>query len=72
MLRTRDGIKLRDEGADLSPMDLCIHDLCAAGLLETCGDRATLTRRGRLLANEVVARLLVALDVRPSANAGTR
>ena len=72
MLRTRDGIKLRHADADLSPMDTCIDDLCGAGLLETRGDRATLTRRGRLLANEVVARLLTALDVRPSAPAGTR
>ncbi len=72
MLRTRDGIKLRRGGADPSPMEMCIDDLCGVGLLETRGDRVTLTRRGRLLANEVVARLLTALDARASAPAGTR
>ena len=72
MLRTRDGIKLRRGGADPSPMEMCIDDLCGIGLLETRGDRVTLTRRGRLLANEVVARLLTALDARASAPAGTR
>jgi putative oxygen-independent coproporphyrinogen III oxidase len=72
VLRTRDGIKLRRAGADPSPVDVCIDDLCGAALLETRGDRATLTRRGRMLANEVVARLLMALDVRATEPAGTR
>ena len=78
-LRTRDGIKLGRTGADLSPMDppidpmdRCIRDLCGAELLETHGGRATLTRRGRLLANDVGARLLWALDEQAAATAGTR
>jgi oxygen-independent coproporphyrinogen-3 oxidase len=72
MLRTRGGIKLRGANADLSPMDACIDDLSGAGLLETDGDRVVLTRRGRLLANDVVARLLIALDQQAPSPAGTR
>ena len=53
-------------------MDACIDDLRGVGLLETDGDRVTLTRRGRLLANDVVARLLVAQDDRAALPAGTR
>jgi hypothetical protein len=53
----------------------CIDDLAAAGLLDRTVDggceRAVLTRRGRLLGNEVAARLLGALD-QPSAVVGTR
>ena len=73
MLRTRGGIKLRRRNADFSPMDACIDDLSGVGLLETDGDRVTLTRRGRLLANDVIARCsLVAQDVRAALPAGTR
>jgi putative oxygen-independent coproporphyrinogen III oxidase len=72
MLRTRGGIKLSRPNADFSPMDACIDDLSAVGLLETDAHRISLTRRGRLLANDVVARLLVAQDVRAALPAGTR
>ena len=70
-LRTATGIKLPLPAADPSRVDSCIDDLAAAGLLVRVDDRAILTRRGRLLGNEVAARLLVALD-RPSASVGTR
>jgi len=78
-LRTRDGIKLRRLGADLLGVDQCLDELTAAGLVVRRGDAASLTRRGRLLASEVSARLLAALDAagEPSppsapAAAGTR
>jgi oxygen-independent coproporphyrinogen-3 oxidase len=70
-LRTVAGIKLPLPVADPLRVDSCIDDLAAAGLLARADDRAILTRRGRLLGNEVAARLLVALD-RPSASVGTR
>ena len=70
-LRTSAGIKLPVPSADPLRVDSCIDDLAAAGLLARADDRAILTRRGRLLGNEVAARLLVALD-RPSASVGTR
>ncbi len=80
-LRTRTGIKLERVNADFSPVglcpvDVCIHELAGAGLLERRGGDATLTLRGRLLANEVAARLLASLDTvlddRAGAPAGTR
>jgi hypothetical protein len=49
----------------------CVDDLVAMELLSRSGDRAVLTRRGRLLGNEVAARLLAAVDRAPS-SAGTR
>jgi putative oxygen-independent coproporphyrinogen III oxidase len=61
-LRTRDGIKLEGPGADCSSMDACLDELVGGGLLERSGPTVSLTRRGRLLANEVAARLLTALD----------
>jgi coproporphyrinogen III oxidase-like Fe-S oxidoreductase len=60
-------------------VDACVDELVAAGLLDELDDRVVLTRRGRLLANDVVARVLVALDEGPerrtrraTASAGTR
>ncbi len=74
-LRTAAGIKLPLPAADPPGVVSCIDDLAAAGLLDRTADgareRAVLTRRGRLLGNEVAARLLAALD-RPSAPVGTR
>ena len=61
-LRTRTGIKLGGPDADLGDVHACIDSLAAVGLLDRRGDNAVLTRRGRLLANEVAARLLAALD----------
>ena len=49
----------------------CIDELIDVGLLAREGDRAVLTRRGRLLGNEVAARLLLALEGR-ALPAGTR
>ena len=75
-LRTRDGIKLDRADADLSPVDACLEELAGAGLVDAGDDGATLTRRGRLLANDVAARLLAALDAslddRAAAPVGTR
>ena len=70
-LRTAAGIKLPLPGADPFRVDSCLDDLCAAGLVDRAGDRVVLTRRGRLLGNEVAIRLLAAVD-RPTASAGTR
>lgn len=70
-LRTAAGIKLPVSGADPLRVDACLADLSAAGLLECGSDRAVLTRRGRLLGNEVATRLMAALD-RPTVRAGTR
>ena len=50
-LRTRDGVPARA----FAPADLAT--LTAAGLLRHVGGRVVLTRRGRLLANEVACRL---------------
>jgi oxygen-independent coproporphyrinogen-3 oxidase len=61
-LRTAPGIKLPAFEADLSHVAECIDDLTRAGLLDRRGDRVALTRAGRLLANEVAARLLAARD----------
>jgi len=71
-LRTRPGIKLGDAEADLSDMAACLDELAGAGLVETDGARAHLTRRGRLLATAVTARVLDALDGHPVVPAGTR
>ena len=70
-LRTASGIKLPGPEADPDGMVTCIDDLVDVGLLARDGDRAVLTRRGRLLGNEVAARLLVALE-RRALPAGTR
>jgi putative oxygen-independent coproporphyrinogen III oxidase len=70
-LRTARGIKLRGALADPSRVSACIDELTDLGLLARSGDRVVLTRRGRLLGNEVAARLLGALD-QPSAVVGTR
>jgi len=70
-LRTARGIKLPGPAADPDPMVACIDELVDVGLLAPDGDRAVLTRRGRLLGNEVAARLLVALEGRVLP-AGTR
>jgi putative oxygen-independent coproporphyrinogen III oxidase len=74
-LRTARGIKLPLSAADPSRVDSCLDDLVATGLLERLDDggpdRVVLTRRGRLLGNEVAVRLLGALDP-PSAAVGTR
>jgi oxygen-independent coproporphyrinogen-3 oxidase len=48
-----------------------VAELLEAGLLTLQGDRLVLTRRGRLLAGDVTARLLVGAG-RPQAPAGTR
>ncbi|MBV8085657.1 MAG: radical SAM family heme chaperone HemW [Chloroflexi bacterium] len=52
------GLRL-NEGTDLTSAELdVIADCRAAGLIELDGSRARLTRRGRLLSNEVFYRLL--------------
>jgi len=74
-LRTATGIKLPLPAADPSRVVSWLDDLAAAGLLERAGpigrERVVLTRRGRLLGNEVAARLLRALEA-PRATAGTQ
>jgi oxygen-independent coproporphyrinogen-3 oxidase len=70
-LRTSGGIKLPGPDADPGGMVACIDELIDVGLLARDADRVVLTRRGRLLGNEVAARLLVALE-RPARMAGTR
>jgi oxygen-independent coproporphyrinogen-3 oxidase len=77
-LRTAAGIKLPLAAADPSRVVTCLDDLAAAGLLDRRGgpgrERVVLTRRGRLLGNEVAARLLGVLEApepRP-ASVGTR
>ncbi len=73
-LRTSAGIKLPPVEADPGGVGACIDDLVDLGLLDRSGDRAVLTRRGRLLGNEVAARLLLArrLRARTEAGLGTR
>ena len=61
-LRTRSGAR-----ADPAS-DAAVADLADAGLLERAGDRIVLTRRGRLLASDVTARLVLA----GATGAGTR
>jgi oxygen-independent coproporphyrinogen-3 oxidase len=70
-LRTARGIKLPVPGADPMRVDSCLDDLGAAGLVDRTDERVVLTRRGRLLGNEVAARLLGALE-QPSVPIGTR
>jgi putative oxygen-independent coproporphyrinogen III oxidase len=70
-LRTVAGIKLPLPGADPSRVASWLDDLADAGLLDRADDRVVLTRRGRLLGNEVAARLLAVLEG-PSVPAGTR
>ncbi|MET0896067.1 MAG: radical SAM family heme chaperone HemW, partial [Acidimicrobiia bacterium] len=70
-LRTRAGIKLEGPDADLPEVHQCIQDLDAAGLVACDGTHVVLTRRGRLLANEVGARVLGAHE-RAADAAGTR
>ena len=53
-LRTRGGAIAASGAADL------VTDLAAEGLLEAVGGRIVLTRRGRLLASDLTARLLLA------------
>jgi len=62
-LRTRRGAEPTDAVAAE------VEELVDAGLLERASDRVVLTRRGRLLATDVTARLLAAGDVE---RAGTR
>ena len=62
-LRTRAGIKLDARRAEAPGVHDCIDALADAGLLDRTGDHVRLTRRGRLLANEVGARLLAAAEV---------
>jgi oxygen-independent coproporphyrinogen-3 oxidase len=88
-LRTVRGIKLPSSGADHSPVDTWLDELSDAGLLARDGEgpdtRVVLTRPGRLVANDVTARLLaaldatalapapaVAIDIRPAVRPGTR
>jgi oxygen-independent coproporphyrinogen-3 oxidase len=74
-LRTHDGIKLDAPEAEAPGMHACLDELVDAGLLARTPDRAILTRRGRLLANEVAARVLMAAeaDAAPAGRAaGTR
>ncbi len=74
-VRTAAGIKLPLPTADPSRVDSCLDDLDAAGLVDRSGERGrervVLTRRGRLLGNEVAVRLLRALE-QPSVATGTR
>lgn len=55
-LRTRAGATLPSAAVPAA------EDLADAGLVTLAGDRAVLTRRGRLLASDVTARLLVAAE----------
>jgi len=55
-LRTRAGAVLPSAAVGVA------EDLADAGLVTLAGDRVVLTRRGRLLASDVTARLLVAAD----------
>jgi oxygen-independent coproporphyrinogen-3 oxidase len=74
-LRTRGGIKVDADEADCPGVSHLVDELAAAGLV-TVGEAddgvaVALTRRGRLLANDVTARLLLALEHRVRL-AGTR
>jgi oxygen-independent coproporphyrinogen-3 oxidase len=72
-LRTRDGIKLPAGTADAACVTATLTELERAGLIEVAPHtrHITLTRRGRLLANDVTARLLLAQET-AMAQAGTR
>jgi oxygen-independent coproporphyrinogen-3 oxidase len=71
LLRTREGIKLERADAELPRVESCVDELVAGGLVEVMDGRLSLTRRGRLLANEVSARLLAALSSRPTSAVST-
>ncbi|MCU1459345.1 MAG: putative oxygen-independent coproporphyrinogen oxidase [Actinomycetia bacterium] len=72
-LRTGDGTHLPLEGPDPDPELLAlVSDLVAAGLLVREGVRVVLTPTGRLMANDLTARLLNAGAARPFIPAGTR
>jgi oxygen-independent coproporphyrinogen-3 oxidase len=64
--RTRAGVAI-DHAAPLALRD-SLDELTGHGLIEPVGDRVVLTRRGRLLASDVTARLLLA----HAATVGTR
>ena len=70
-IRTSTGIKLDALRVESPEMVRTLDDLEHAGLLQRGSGRVVLTRRGRLLANDVTARLLLALE-QPVAPAGTR
>jgi len=70
-LRTARGIKLPVARADPSRVASCLDDLADLGLVTRNDDRVVLTRRGRLLGNEVAARLLAAIE-QPTTAIGTR
>jgi oxygen-independent coproporphyrinogen-3 oxidase len=70
-LRTREGIKMPAENADFPPMTRTLAELREHGLIQPVADRVVLTRRGRLLANDVVATLLAALDARADSRPST-
>ena len=64
-LRLSDGVDLnrlraRYGSAIPAPNDPRFVELCGAGLVRIAGDRLTLTPRGRLLSNEVLARIIPA------------
>lgn len=71
-LRTRTGIKLDADTVDFPPVTALLDSLAQAGLIEAAAEpgRVVLSRRGRLLANDVTARLLVAGE--QFARVGTR
>jgi oxygen-independent coproporphyrinogen-3 oxidase len=73
LLRTRRGIKLERADAELPRVESCVDELVAGRLVERVDGRLSLTRRGRLLANEVSARVLAAFPCDPTpAGVGTR
>jgi oxygen-independent coproporphyrinogen-3 oxidase len=61
-LRTRTGIKLDTPEADVIEVHERIDSLARSGLVARHGSDVVLTRRGRLLANEVTVQLLGALE----------
>jgi coproporphyrinogen III oxidase-like Fe-S oxidoreductase len=70
-VRTRAGIKVAGVVADDPRVVACTGELVDIGLLVRDDDRLVLTRAGRLLANEVTARVLGALE-QPAPADGTR
>jgi oxygen-independent coproporphyrinogen-3 oxidase len=62
-LRTRLGVPIPEVARE------AVGQLAAAGLLDREGERAVLTRRGRLLATDVTARLLLAGAAAPAVSA---
>jgi oxygen-independent coproporphyrinogen-3 oxidase len=66
-LRLADGVDLGRLRARYGPVlpaigDPAVGELAAAGLLRVAGERLALTRRGRLVSNEVFERLMRAAD----------